>query len=144
MSHSSKPDARAQTLLETLVEDSLETPASEIREDISAAGDDPASIAADMRARALDLLVQSRKARLVHAQGQLRQAATRRGSVAPVRNAGRVREKLRALVSGNASFANGRLAVAFRNGVTQSDNDVLSLWQDLIDVGAVTDDDLQD
>jgi len=144
MSHLPKPDAKARTLLDTLVEDALETPASEIREDITATGGNPVSIATEMRARALELLLQSRKARLVHARGQLRQATTRRSPAASARNAGRIRQKLRELVSGNESFANGRLAVAFRKGVTQSDNDVLSLWQDLVELGAVTDDDLQD
>lgn len=129
--------------MEALVDEAMAASADEIREDLLAAGLDPTLIADQMRARALELVMNSRKSRLVHARGQLRQAGIRRAS-AISRNAGQIRQKLRELVSGNESFANGRVALAFRNGVTQSDDDVLSLWQDLIDLGAVTDNDLHD
>jgi hypothetical protein len=143
MSQSSKPDAKARTLLEALIEDSIAASANEVREEISAAGSDPTLLAAQMRAKALELVMNSRKSRLVHAQDQLRRSGNRSASAIP-RNAGQIRQKLRELVSGNESFVNGRVALAFRNGVTQSDNDVLTLWQDLIDLGAVTDNDLHD
>lgn len=139
----SKHEAKAKALLDALFDEAHDVSASEIREDIAAMGDNPEQIAADLRAMALDLVMQSRKSRLTHAKGQLRQSVSHNVS-ALNRNADRIRQKLRELVSRDESFGHGRVALAFRNGVTQSDNDLLSLWQDLVDLGAVSDDDLRD
>jgi hypothetical protein len=130
-------------LLDTLLDEAYAAPASEIREDMAAIGDNPEQVAADLRAMALDLVMQSRKARLTRAKGQLRQPLSRTVS-ALKRDASQIRQKLRELVSRDESLGNGRVALAFRNGVTQSDNDLLSLWQDLVDLGTVSDDDLHD
>ena len=45
-----------------------------------------------------------------------------------------------ALAANPESMAGKKVALAFRNGERQSDSDVLSLWQDLVDLGAVRDD----
>lgn len=136
-------DAKANSLLDALIEDAQATSVDEIREEISASGGDPAQIAEQMREMAIGLVLRSRRTRLEQAQAQWRQQS---GSTPTLvgRSPGRIRERLRQLVSGNASFANGRVAMAFRNGVSQSDNDLLSLWQDLVDLGAVSDDELRD
>lgn len=138
-----KHEAKAKALLDALFDEACARSASAIREDIAAVGGNPEQIAADLRAMALGLVMQSRKSRLIHARGQLRQSVSRNVS-AFNRSASRIRQKLRELVSRNESLGNGCVALAFRNGVTQSDNDLLSLWQDLVDLGAVSDDDLRD
>jgi hypothetical protein len=139
----SQQEAKAKSLLDALFDEAHTTAASEIREDIAADGGNPEQIAADLRTMALDLVAQSRKSRLIHAKGQLQQSVSRNVS-ALRRDASRIRQRLRELVSRNESLGNGRVALAFRNGVTQSDNDLLSLWQDLVELGAVSDDDLRD
>ena len=136
-------DMKATSLLDALIEDAQGSSADEIRDEIAANGGDPVQVAAQMREMTMGLVLQSRKARLEEAQAQWRQQSGRAATL-PSRRPGRIRERLRQLVSGNESFANGRVALAFRNGVSQSDNDLLSLWQDLVDLGAVSDDELRD
>lgn len=138
-----KFDGRATRLLDALAEDAEAASAAEVREDIKASGGDPDQIADQMRNKALALLMSSRKTRLTLAQNQLRDTPRRAKAIGSA-GADRIRQKLRELVSRDGSFANGRVALAFRNGATQSDNDVLSLWQDLVDLGAVSDDDIRD
>ena len=137
-------DMKATSLLDALIEDAQDSSADEIREEIAATGGDPAQVAAQMREMAMGLVLQSRKARLAQAQAQWRHQSGRAAALPTGRTPGRIRERLRQLVSGSESFANGRVALAFRNGVSQSDNDLLSLWQDLVDLGAVSDDELRD
>lgn len=136
-------DARASALLDALIDEDQPTSQNEVWDDIIANGGDPKKIAADLREMALGLVMRSRKARLDRAREQWRQQAIRQSPVSH-RQPARIRDRLRELVARNASFANGRVALAFRNGITQSDSDLLSLWQDLIDLGAVSDDELGD
>lgn len=136
-------DTKASSLLDALIEDAHASSASEIREEIAASGGDPEKIAAQMKQRALGLVLHSRKARLQYARSKLTHQAPSSSSLSN-RQPAKIRDRLRQLVSANQSFASGRVALAFRNGITQSDSDLLSLWQDLIDLGAVSDDELFD
>jgi hypothetical protein len=136
-------DAKVTSLLEALLEDARASSANEIRDEITANGGDPDRVVTEMRAMTLGLVQRSKKSLLHQVQSQWKRHSSTVSSLAG-RQPGRIRERLRQLVSGNESFASSRVALAFRNGVTQSDNDLLSLWQDLVDLGAVSDDELRD
>lgn len=43
-------------------------------------------------------------------------------------------------ISSSPSFDKSKLAIAYRNGTQQSDNDISSLYQDLLDLGVISDD----
>lgn len=91
---------------------------------------------------ASELLAQSKKRRLGAAQ---RAVAARQPEDRLVqRDLGAISRALARLASHPATMAGKRIALAYRNGKTQSEQDVMSLWQDLIDLGAVSDDDLVD
>jgi len=65
-----------------------------------------------------------------------------RGSIlmkAPTPGIDVMRSRIKAL-STTPEFDKSSLAIAYRNGVSQSDSDIRSLYQDLLDLGVINDD----
>jgi len=132
--------AKALNLRSAIFDDAEEITAEDAAKELLAGGSEPSDAVAATRAMATELLVRSRKARLRTAQ---REVAARQASDKIVqRDVRAINRALVKLASDPATMAGKRIALAHRNGKTQSDQDVLSLWQDLIDLGAVSDDDL--
>lgn len=132
---------RAVALRKALADDALELTYEEACEEIKESGRDPAEIAKSMRASTMSLVTRVRKERLVQARERLRTTPTEQ-SMVKQRNAGAIRKAIARLASEVGSIASMRIAVAHRNGKDQTDGDVQTLWQDLVDLGAVKDDDL--
>ena len=135
--------AKALVLQSALIGDAESMTDAEIREEILELGQDPAAVANGLRAMTLALVTEAKKARLTQAAQRLRQQSVQKESLIE-RSVDAIRRKLAALAVNPESMAGKKIALAFRNGAKQSDSDVLSLWQDLIDLGAVKDDELSD
>lgn len=131
--------AKALVLRNALIGDAESMTDSEIRDEISGLGQDPEKVASDLRAMAMALVTETRKARLNQAAQRLRQQPEPTDSFVG-RSVEAIRRRLAALAANPESMAGKKVALAFRNGERQSDSDVLSLWQDLVDLGAVRDD----
>lgn len=131
---------KALNLRRAIADDAEEIAAEEAGEALLGLGKDPSEAAAATRAMATELLIQSRKARLRAAQKGA--AASQLGDKIVQRSVNAVRSALIRLAAEPATMAGKRVALAHRNGRMQSEQDVLSLWQDLVDLGAVSDDDL--
>lgn len=132
----------ALNLRRAVADDALEMTAEEARGELIAGENDLKEIAAASRAMTMDLLAQSRKARLRRAQ-EIATAHETNGTTIK-RDVAAIRRALARLAGQSSTMAGKRIALAHRNGKGQSDGDALSLWQDLVDLGAVSDDDLKD
>lgn len=131
---------RALALKEALADDAAELSTEEAWEEVRGRGEDPEAVAQMMRGAAMALVTRVRKERLTQAREQLRVKPINQTVVQ--RSAAAIREAITRLASEAESVAGMKIAVAHRNGRDQSDEDVQSLWQDLVDLGAVSDDDL--
>jgi outer membrane PBP1 activator LpoA protein len=134
--------SKAIELQRAIFEDAQEITPEQARAELIERGVNPDEIAAASRAMANGLLAESRKERLYKAQAEVAQRTSR--DMVATRDVGRIRQVLARLAREQSSIAGTRIALAHRNGTSQSDGDVQSLWQDLIDLGAVSDDDLGD
>lgn len=133
---------KALNLRRAIVDDAQEITAEDVTKELLASGTQPSEAVAATRAMATELLIQSRKARLRTAQQAV--AARQPSDKIIQRDVRAIGRALTRLASDPATMAGKRIALAHRNGKTQSEQDVLSLWQDLVDLGAVSDDDLVD
>jgi hypothetical protein len=133
---------KALNLRRAIVDDAEEITAEDAAKELLARGTEPSDAVAATRAMATELLIQSRKARLRGAQQAV--AAHQPSDKIDQRDVHAISRALTRLASDPATMAGKRIALAHRNGKTQSEQDVLSLWQDLLDLGAVSDDDLVD
>lgn len=133
---------KALALRNALAEDADELTLEQARAELEAAGEDAEKLAGTTRERVMTLLAQTRKLRLMTAKEELRKVSA--ASRTTPRSVGSIRNALTRLASQTTSVAGRRIAMAYRNGREQSDSDVQSLWQDLIELGAVSDDDLAD
>lgn len=133
---------KALNLRRAIVDDAQEIMAEDAAKELLASGREPSEAVAATRAMSTELLIQFRKARLRTAQQAV--AAHQSSDKIVQRDVRTVGRALTRLASDPATMAGKRIALAHRNGKTQSEQDVLSLWQDLVDLGAVSDDDLVD
>ncbi len=133
---------KALNLRQAIVDGAEEITPENAGEELLARGIEPGEAVAATRAMASELLIQSRKARLRAAQRAV--AARQPGDKIVQRDVGAISRALARLASDPATIAGKRIALAHRNGKTQSEQDVMTLWQDLVDLGAVSDDDLVD
>jgi len=133
---------KALNLRQAIVDDAQEITPENAGKELLARGIEPREAIAAIGTMANDLLIQSRKARLRAAQHAV--AARQPNDKVVQRDVGAIGRALKRLASDPASMAGKRIALAHRNGKTQSEQDVMTLWQDLVDLGAVSDDDLAD
>lgn len=133
---------KALNLRRAIADDAEEITAEDAAKELLADGSAPGDAVAATRAMATELLIQSRKARLRAAQQAV--AVRPPGDTVVQRDVRAIGRALSRLAADPATMAGKRIALAHRNGKTQSEQDVMSLWQDLVDLGAVSDDDLVD
>jgi len=117
--------------IDSLTDEQLMT---EARED----GVDTATLASNFRSSATALIANSKRQRLALARQRLSDAQQNRSSRSlPRPSLETIKKRIQEVLSINPG-----LAVAFRDGRSISDNDWLSLWDDFIETGAITDDDV--
>ena len=133
---------KALNLRRAVADDAVEMTPEQARDELIARGKDLKEVAATGQAMTMELLAESRKSRLRKAQEIV--AAREIDNGVAKRDVGAVRRALARLAAQPATMAGKRIALAHRNGKGQSERDALSLWQDLVDLGAVSDDDLAD
>jgi hypothetical protein len=108
-------------------------------------GEDPNAVAKQYQDLVAEKIRAARKARLLgfraqstaHAGFALRGLAPSHGT--PLPNIETMRARIVAL-SSTPDFDRSSLAVAYRNGTKQSDSDILSLYEDLLELGVIKDD----
>jgi hypothetical protein len=96
-------------------------------------GIDPSKVAGEFRSSALSMIAQAKRHRLLQARSALEKS--QRSSASAVRT----RPTLAAIKARiqEALAIKPSLAIAFRDGKEMSDDDWLSLWDDLVETGAV-------
>jgi hypothetical protein len=105
----------------------------EARED----GIDTARVATEFRSSALSIINQAKRQRLIQARMALQQSQQSRNAAVRVRpTLAVIKLRIQEILTLKPS-----LAIAFRDGKEISDDDWLSLWDDLIETGAVKEDD---
>jgi|GEM_PF-1598838 hypothetical protein len=114
----------------------------EILSDAKNAGIDPKEVGSSMRTKALDIIANARKQRLKDARKRLDIAKTVSTVKRPAVDI-EIEEKKRRILALFAS-PNSRLSLAFRNGERQSESDWESLWDDLIEMGLIKDEQSED
>ena len=101
----------------------------EARED----GTDTAKVAEEFRSSALLIINQAKRQRLIQARIALQQSQQSRNAAVRARPTLTViKERIQEILTLKPS-----LAIAFRDGKEISDDDWLSLWDDLVETGAV-------
>jgi hypothetical protein len=133
---------KAINLRRAISDDAQEITPEDAGKELRACGKERDEAVAATRAMANELLIQSRKTRLRSAQQAV--AARQPSDKIVQRDVGAINRALTRLASDPATTAGKRIALAHRNGKTRSEQDVMTLWQDLVDLGAVSDDDLVD
>ena len=135
--------AKAIALRDALASDADAVEVEQARADLVAAGENPDQVAAATRAMAMELVAKARKERLAQARQRMLSSshAPRGGSARSVPS---IKRALAALAANTETLAGKRIALAHRNGKAQSDSDLQSLWEDLVEVGAASDSDLDD
>lgn len=137
--------AKAITLRDALAGDADTVEIEQARADLIASGENPDQVSEATRAMAVHLVAKARKERLEQARRRMVSSSqVRGGGVSTGRSASSIRRALATLASQPETMAGKRIALAHRNGKAQSDSDLQSLWEDLLELGAVSDSDLDD
>lgn len=108
-------------------------------------GEDPDAVAKQYQDLVAEKIRAARKARMLGFRAQstahtgfaLRGLAPSHGTSLP--NIETMRARIVAL-SSTPDFDRSTLAIAYRNGTKQSDSDILSLYEDLLELGVIKDD----
>jgi hypothetical protein len=134
MSHLPKNDPRAKikALERALTEDLCATSDADFLKDFSDDGLDISEVANSMRTSALDLVMQVRRKKLALAKAGSKSQAFSNTDV----HARPSVESIKRLL-GDLFAAKPALAIAFRQGKSQSDTDWISLWDDLVEIGEI-------
>lgn len=145
--HDTKRLAMAQALRSAFRAEILEeTPTSEeISQMLVDNGEDPDAVARQYQNLVAEKIRAAKKERML---GFRRQSTTSAGFAlrgaaptksAPLPDIDVMRSRIKAL-SATPEFDKSSLAIAYRNGTKQSDSDISSLYQDLLDLGVIKDD----
>lgn len=140
--------AMAQALRSALHKEVLEeeTPTNQqISQFLVENGEDPDAVAKQYQDLVAEKIRAAKKARMLgfraqgpaHAGFALRGLAPSRATPFPSIETMRARI---VTLSSKPDFDRSTLAVAYRNGTKQSDNDILSLYEDLLELGVIKDD----
>ena len=135
MSQIQKNDSRAKikAIEQALIEDVYEVSDPELEKEFTQDGIDIKEIANSMRGGALDLIIKERRKSLAKARaGMLVHSVSKSDR--------RQRPNLETIKRGLAELfqAKPSLAVAFRQGKSQSEADWYSLWDDLVELGEIS------
>ncbi|MCB2009561.1 MAG: hypothetical protein KDF64_02955 [Geminicoccaceae bacterium] len=120
-------------LADALVEDLLETSDQDILAEVREDNDDPSAIAANMRAMFEKTVASAGKARLAAARSAIVQDRQRSAVVISLDPA-EARRRLERIVANDPETAR-KLTLAARKGEGLSDSDVLSMLEDLEELG---------
>jgi predicted RNA binding protein with dsRBD fold (UPF0201 family) len=122
-----------------------EAPSNEdISEFLVANGEDPDAVAKLYQSLIAEKIRAAKKERMqgFRRQGGLSVGFALRGVVASkpaLPDVNLMRKRIEE-ISSSPSFDKSKLAIAYRNGTQQSDGDISSLYQDLLDLGVISDD----
>lgn len=135
MSQIPKNDSRAKikAIEQALIEDIQDVSDAELEKELTQDGEDLKKIADSMRSGALELIMQERRKSLAKARaGMLVHSVSKSDK--------RQRPNLEAIKSSLAGLFQAKplLAVAFRQGRNQSEADWYSLWDDLVELGEIS------
>ncbi|MES2040089.1 MAG: hypothetical protein V4495_19915 [Pseudomonadota bacterium] len=135
MSHLPKNDPRTKVkaLENALLEDLNEISDTDLSKDMFEDGLDTAEIANSMRTSALNIIVQERRKKLELARAAIQSQTHIDNSVIIRPSIESIKQILSDLFAAKPS-----LAIAFRQGKSQSDTDWISLWDDLVDIGEIS------
>jgi len=137
--------AKAITLQNALSSDADAVEIEQARADLILAGQNPDEVGEETRSMAVELVARIRKERLAQARQRMMSSSQARVSGIGVgRSVPSIRRALAALAAQPETMAGKRIALAHRNGKAQSESDLQSLWEDLLELGAVSDSDLDD
>jgi len=131
--------SRLRALTDCMVADVAALPDSELLAEEREDDADFDGAIQSLRAGILQRTISARKQRLVAARNGLKEASKQVLNAIPRPSIGVIRSKINELLS---SPRGQELAIAFRNGKKQSESDLESLWDDLIEMGLVNRDDL--
>lgn len=145
--HDTKRLKMAQALRSAFHAEVLEdTPTSEeVSQILVDNGEDPEAVARQYRELIAEKIRAAKKERMLGLRRQSTQSAgfALRGvtptKAAPLPSIEIMRSRIAAL-STTPEFDKSTLAIAYRNGTKQSDGDISSLYQDLLDLGVIKDD----
>lgn len=137
--------AKAITLQNALSSDADAVDIEQARADLILAGQNPDEVGEETRSMVVELVARIRKERLAQARQRMMSSSQARASGISVgRSVPSIRRALAALAAQPETLAGKRIALAHRNGKAQSESDLQSLWEDLLELGAVSDSDLDD
>jgi hypothetical protein len=134
MSQIPKNDSRAKikAIELALIDDIFRVPEAELEHEFTQDGLNIKDLASSMRSGAMELIMQERKKKLAKARaGMLVQSISKSDKRRPSLDA--VKRVLAELFQ-----AKPALAVAFRQGKSQSETDWYSLWDDLVELGEIS------
>ena len=134
MSHLPKSDPRAKVkeLEQALTQDLNEISDADFLKDFAEDGLNISEIANSMRTSALNLILQERRKKLELARVGVQIQSRRDKDVGTRPNIESIKRVL-----GELFVARPSLAIAFRQGKSQSDTDWISLWDDLVEIGEI-------
>lgn len=135
MSQIPKNDSRAKikALEQALIEDIYEVPDAELERELTKDGVDTKKIANSMRSGALDLIIQERRKSLAKARAGMLVHSVSKSDKHQRPNLESIKRRLADLFQSKPL-----LAVAFRQGRSQSETDWYSLWDDLVELGEIS------
>jgi arginine decarboxylase-like protein len=135
MSQIPKNDSRAKikAIEQALIEDIYEVPDAELEKELTQDGVDIKKIANSMRSGALDLIIQERRKTLAKARAGMLVHSVSKSDKRQRPNLESIKRSLADLFQAKPS-----LAVAFRQGRSQSETDWYSLWEDLVELGEIS------
>lgn len=115
----------------------------EIQQDLADAGLNIEEMVKKSRSRTFRLVANYKRTRLTNARASLENF----DALPKIHNViafpiDKIRTTVSRLASEPSNSVGKKMAMAFRNGREQTDEDLLSLWQDLIELGIVSPDDL--
>lgn len=128
---------KLSALQESALEELFALPDEALIQEVSEDGADPKVQADGLRASIMETLAKVRRERLDQARSRLRSVqATRKAAAKSRPSIERMKQLIEDLFARDASFG-----LAYRDGKQQSEADWQSLWDDLVDMGAIREDD---
>lgn len=128
---------KLSALKESALEDLFALPDDALLQEVLEDGVDPNVQADALRESVVETLAKARRERLDHARSRLQNVqATRKPAPMARPSIERMKQLIQDLFARDSS-----LGLAYRDGKQQSEADWQSLWDDLVDMGAIRDDD---
>lgn len=125
---------KLKALRESMLEDIIAMPDEELLAEMRENGLDPTEVAQKLRMKALELIAKERKRRFTQVCPTLEKASI--GSQIKRRpTMETMKQRIQEIYATKPEFS-----LAFRNGEHQSDSDIENLWENLVELGVISDD----